>query len=203
MICIVGYPRTGTSILFKSLERAGFNGGDNLFGHKYKSQDRYLQNINRSIEIDWTRFKRVTRSSKECMKSFFSDYCTEHSIDVVKDPMWWRVFNFWMTLCPDMGEQKFIWTKRDAEEAVESQMRVHDLINAPEVSLETGLEQHAQCEKMLGIYMPRLQHIVVNLEDVLDNPIKEYKKISTFVGKEVSPALIDRARTYAENKEIN
>jgi hypothetical protein len=137
------------------------------------------------------------------MKSFFSDYCTEHSIDVVKDPMWWRVFNFWMTLCPDMRDQKFIWTKRDAEEAVESQKRVHDLINAPEVSLETGLEQHAQCERMLGIYMPRLQHIVVNLEDVLDNPIKEYKKISTFVGKEVSPVLIDRARTYAENKEIN
>jgi hypothetical protein len=203
MICIVGYPRTGTSILFKSLERAGFNGGDNLFGHKYKSQDRYLQNINRSIEVDWARFKRVLRSSKECVKTFFSGYCIEHSIDIVKDPMWWRVFNFWMTLCPDMRDHKFIWTKRDAEEAVESQKRVHDLINAPEVSLETGLEQHAQCERMLGIYMPRLQHIVVNLEDVLDNPIKEYKKISTFVGKEVSPALIDRARTYAENKEIN
>jgi len=210
MIIIIGYPRTGTSILFKSLENAGFNGGPDLGGHKYKSEDQYFKKIIHSIMDGISETGGISERLKKHIENYFGVYCKQNNIDIVKNPWFWKVLPIWGSVCPELKEAKFIWTRRNPLETAKSYMRVaekrrkrvNDLIGY-RFTVNFILNEIKQQEEIIRAYIGFLTYKTVWLEDMLAKPERTFAEISDFVGREVSPKLIDPQQTYAMNGRIN
>lgn len=204
MIIIIGYARTGTSILFKSLEAAGFNGGPNLFGHKYKTQDAYLQKLLTFLREDLKEYGGVSLRLARQIRDFFSVYCKVEGIDIIKSPVMWETLRVWHDFCPEFKKAKFIWTRRNVLETAKSAKRCHHKNGWEDPYTVRGhvkiIGNHI---KIVSHFLADLDHKTVRLEDMINLPVKTFREISEFVGREVKPDLITPKCTYVVNGEVN
>lgn len=204
MIIIIGYARTGTSILFKSLEAAGFNGGPNLYGHKHLTQDRHLKFLLDNTRDDLREYGGVSLRLARQIGHFFSGYCDAEGIDLIKSPILWETMRVWYDFCPDFKKAKFIWTRREKLQTAKSIVRVHRKFGwENKMTVRKHERVIANHVKIVGHFMETLNHIVVHLEDMVNIPARTFREISEFVGREVKPDLIDPKSTYVVNGEIN
>jgi hypothetical protein len=204
MIVIIGYPRTGTSILFKSLEAAGFNGGSHLWGHKYKTQDFYLNKLVTYIDEDLKEYNGVSLALAREIQSFFSVYCEVEGINMIKSPNMWEALHIWNDFCPEFKKAKFLWTRRNALETAKSAKRTHHKFGWKDTkTVRWHVKRIGEQVNIVSHFLADLDHKTVRLEDMISLPVKTFREISEFVGREVKSDLITHKSTYMVNGEVN
>ena len=133
MLVIAAFGRTGTSILFKCLEKSGFYGGpeDKLFGHYYKTQHREFGNINREIRM-WAKTQNTTVPLRKWQvpEQIYPILCKlgsemeDQGINMLKDPQSAPVMQLWIDIVPQFKNPKFIRIERDPLEVAKSCVRL-------------------------------------------------------------------------------
>ena len=201
MIFISGFARTGTSILFRCLQKSGFNGGDNLFGHKYETQDKRLYWLRYSIEnkmVNPNNYRRVIND--------FFNYCSVQDIDILKDPHIWTIFNALYAYSEEFRHAKFIWTQRNPLEIAKSQVRLHRQFNMPpveengKITVKGALRAYKDFEQIFYKYRFKLRSLIVRFDDLVYNPKAIQPMISGFVGKDLDISEISPEETFRHRR---
>ena len=197
MIFISGFARTGTSILFKCLQNSGFNGGDNLFGHKYKTQDKRLNSTRTNIDDGNLSLEEHDNYINE-----FFNYCAINKIEILKDPHLWTVFKAFYEHSQEFRESKFIWTMREPLEIVESQVRLQEQHNMPPVELNGKLTVHDMLiiywnfNKIYRKYCDEVQSLIIDFKGLVYRPKSVQPVISEFIGRPFDISEISSDETY-------
>jgi hypothetical protein len=209
-IFIVGPPRTGTSILFKCLEKSGYRVGTRLFGHKYKSQDFVFRDINREIYrliVDLLNDRTssaplvINEPIIKKMREFWR-YALLNRIDIFKDPLLYQIFGAYWNADESFRSQKFIWTHRDPLETAKSTVRLKCISNIPEKGACFTVGKHLKWlsgyNNIHETYRPQCDGIDVYFEDLLNNTRNVKEELSEFLGRPFDTSMISTKETYKE-----
>lgn len=200
MIVIPGHVRTGTSVMFKCLEKSGCNGGTKLFGHKYATQDEKLNALR--WELDNYRDEIKKRKLGHKADVFWNKYCIVNGINLVKDPWLWVVFPYMYELCKEFRSYKFIWMTRDKVEAAKSAVRLQQYKDMPPVDLnpvltdDVMIKAYDKYQNMLCKWSHQVDSVIINFENMLDDPEKTGEILESFLGFPVNMSLVSKKETF-------
>jgi len=197
MILIVGHARTGTSVLFQCLINSGFNGGNNLFGHKYKTQDLLFN----KVRVGLNEQLEDVNSRKYDFKPLWN-YCETNNIEVLKDPGFWPLFPLFYRDSERFKKFKFIWTTRVPKDVAESEVRLQKIENVPpvednwELTVEERLESYRGYENLIKEYAIKVDSIIVDFDRMLNQTEYVARELSEFLGREIDMGIVSRDETY-------
>jgi hypothetical protein len=212
-VFVVGPPRTGTSIVLKCLEKSGYNTGKNLFGHKYKSQDKFFRETNRGVVRLLYKQLRETSSLEKPIRigkpivdeiNKFWKYAILYQIEAIKDPLFYEIFGVYWNCSELFRKQKIIWMHRDPVETAKSAVRLKYISNVPPHETLTSYTVGARLKKIYDynnvheMYFSRSNGINVYFEDLLSDPEKVKYEMSGFLGRGFDTSLIAKSETYSE-----
>jgi len=210
IVFVVGMPRTGTSILVKCLEKSGYNIGEKVYGHKYKSQDGAFRFSNRKImrllceQLKHHNPKKPVSISEDMadeVKKVFR-YVMLYRIDVLKDPLFYELLGIYAAVNPGLFEHKFIWTHRDPLETAKSAVRLKYMSGVPELeprsnfTVNRGLKRSDAYNAVHETYRPKCDGIDVYFEDLLNDTQSVSRKLSNFLGREFDASMISKHETF-------
>jgi len=190
LIFIVGHARTGTSVLFKCMENS-FCVGDNLFGHKYETQD---------LTLNW--YRRQVYDKVAVDFNDFWEYADRAGIELLKDPELWMVFGALFHTNERFANSRFIWTIRPSKDVAMSAVRLQRMRNMPpcppnpKKTIVGQIESYEKYCTVLESYYHKTDSHLVDFEQLLESPDKVGKRLSEFVGRKVDMSLVDTQETY-------
>jgi len=212
MLIVAGYPRTGTSILFKCLEKSGFNGGteDDLKGHYYKSQHIDFGDYSHQLTIFASRmgipFPLRARDLPTPMVLQMQKIGTEmedQGINLIKDPNGALATQAWIDAVPTFKNPEFIMIERDGLETAKSCIRLWHKLEMNKSATVRLIQHTYELHKELWEKTSRgYPKITINHAEFFDNLESVKKRVSKFIGREFDTSLIDPNKTYAASKEI-
>tara|TARA_R110002060_G_scaffold27200_10_gene37012 strand:+ start:646 stop:1320 length:675 start_codon:yes stop_codon:yes gene_type:complete len=202
-VLIIGMHRSGTSML------SGIVGMSGLYcaGHGkltkapiHRTQhleDRKCMRINNAVlgksggswksvpdydEIKNIKDRNLIKTAKEYLRNLQKQaHPNKFSL---KDPRFSILSQWWFENLPDLFNPKVIWIERDIDGVVGSlKMREPWARKNPKHAHKVAITYISYIEKMLKEYNP--EYIKLKYEEVLKNPMENYKKICNFI--EVDP----------------
>ena len=187
MIIIVG-ARSGTSVLFRCLEKSGFNGDFSWYRRRDNdSEHRQFRVIN-------IRLRKAGNSSGVIpeAKSLWADIISR-GVEIVKEPLFAWVWPTWLDIVPDFRYYKYIWIRRGIEDRACSLLRYQTIQGFKDRSLA---KCHKYCEAMdssIGHLISRTpNHLVLAFDDFVN--LRDVDAISSFIERDLDTSLIDKAK---------
>lgn len=211
MIVITGFPRTGTTILFRSYVAAGYNPGEYLTGRPVPSEDRGFYTLNWQIGLylglgaKWKEDKRypvffdsvgrdLESVERETLERYWSDLLKE-GIEVIKDPGSGPLIKYWLEV-DGFRDSRIIQCKRNPKEAAKSLVRLKSGWYREDMrfkfTVQDALEWYEFHQGELDrIDKSGLDWHVVQLEDLIENTDKYEKELG------IDLSLVDRNKVWA------
>jgi len=211
MFIVAGYARTGTSILFKCLEKSGLFGGtkEQLYGHHYKSQHKEFNDINKQILL-WAMQKDMTVPVRkwqipEQIHPILNELGREmekQGINIVKDPQAGPVMQLWIDIVPYFQKPKFIRIEREPLEVGKSCIRLWmDQGWIKKTKVQDVVERYKFENKLWDLTCEPYETLRLQYKDLFNMNGKK-DEISEFIGMEFDTSLIDPEKTFVASRKI-
>jgi hypothetical protein len=193
-VYLFGLPRSGTSMTTRILELLGINMIHTSEDYKDKTDEKFKKKFG-EYHANPTGFYEITRDQfKMFLKVLSTPYSGCKMVVPVQGYRWEVVTGF---------PSKVILMHRDPEEIRQSQMAYYRKDNISIAAIRTQLVQ----EKM-KLKRHKIDHMVVEYRDILDDPKREILKIAKFIRMygDIQPAIDfvnpDQNRFKVEELEV-
>jgi hypothetical protein len=213
MLIIAGYARTGTSILFKCLEKSGFYGGsgDEINGHYYKTQhvdfgqfSHKIANYGAANRLYFPIRARMLPPSYISTMLNIGDRIQASNINLIKNPLGALSTQPWLDIVPAFREPRFIRIKRDPLETAKSCVRAWR--TTIKVNLDStvrdALEFYDLHNELWDLTCKDHPTVRMNYDEFFNNLPALKDRLSDFIGCEFDTSLIDVNKTYRMSKKI-
>ena len=214
MIVIACHPRTGSSVLVKCLEKSGYNLGQPLNGHCYKSEYVPMLMLNRLIfqkfPLDWNKGKILYDEVAEkdpyvldLIRRLAQKLHTD-KVDVVKDTQFAVVADIYHRTSKMFRGAKYIYLERNLRETAKSEVRQQHktYTHLPKMTVLQAEDRYRFHMKAWKEFLPSVYHIKIDYSDLINTPGAAGEKLSGFLGRDIDMSLINPKKTYAASGKI-
>lgn len=187
VIIILG-ARSGTSVLFRCLEKTDFNGDSSCYRRRSNdSEHRQFRAINLRLRKAG-HLPGVAAEAKELWIDML-----DRGIEIIKEPHFSWVWPTWLKELPDFRNYKYIWMQRDIRDRAHSLLKYQTIQGYKERSMDNC---YKYCKAMDSAIRELISctpnHLVVQFDDLVNS--RKTGAISRFVDRELDTALIDAAQ---------
>jgi hypothetical protein len=204
MIVIAGYPRSGTTIMFRCLVASGFNPGPSglLVGGDHKSENKKFANLLRAV-IHSEKMTVRARKGGYLRGRLIKKVSNYEGQEVLKHPMAADGIKHLYDHNERFRDAKYIWMRRDLIEIAKSYMRKQKAFGhkKPE-TFDEAFRVVKDLDKKWKKFLPLVDHIEVWLEDLLRETDSVGDRVSEFIGREFNTDLVTKNETYAETGRV-
>lgn len=187
MIVILG-ARSGTSVLFRCLERTDFNGDSSCYRRRDNdSEHRQFRAINLRLRKAG-HLSSVTEEAKELWMDML-----DRGVEIIKEPHFTWVWRTWLKEIPDFSNYKYIWMQRSIRDRVHSLLKYQTVQGYKDRSLDNCFKYLKEMDAAIRDLISRTpNHLVVQFDDFVNS--RKTGAISRFVKRELDTSLIDAAQ---------
>lgn len=187
MIVILG-ARSGTSVLFRCLEKTGFNGDSSSYRRRDNdSEHRQFRLINMRLRKDGNPYGLAVEA-----KALWVDMVSR-GVEIVKEPLFVWVWPTWFQIMPEFRHYRYIWIKRGLRDRACSLLKYQTIQGYRNRSMDKCYEY---CRAMDFATHALISHtpnyLVVEFDDFVN--LRGIGAISRFVGRDLDTSLIDASR---------
>ena len=194
MIIILG-ARSGTSVLFRCLEKSGFNGDSS--GYRRRNND----SEHRQFRFMNIRLRKAANPADVILeaKKLWSDIL-DRQVEIVKEPLFAWVWPTWFKVIPEFRLYKYIWLRRDMRDRAYSLLKYQTIQGYRDRSLD---KCYKYCQAMDSSIRHLVSHtpnyLVVEFDDLVN--LRHVDAISEFIERDLDTSLIDKAKVSVHGQE--
>lgn len=187
-VIIVLGARSGTSVLFRCLERTDFHGDASWYRRRNNdSEHRQFRAINLRLRKAG-HLSSVIAEAKELWLDLLS-----RRVEIIKEPHFTWVWPMWLKEIPDFANYKYIWMQRDIRDRAHSLLKYQTIQRYKNRSLDHCLKYlEAMDTAIRELISHTPNHLIVQFDDFVN--LRETGAISSFVERELDTSLIDAAQ---------
>ncbi len=190
MIIILG-ARSGTSVLFRCLEKTGFN-GDSFWYRRRRNDSEHRQF--RVINIRLRKVGHLSSVTGEA-KELWIDILNR-GVEMIKEPHFASVWRMWFNAIPDFRNYKYIWMKRGLRDRAYSLLKYQTIQGHKDRSIDNCYQYCKTMDSaMCQLISCAPNHLVVEFDDFVN--LREVEPISQFIERELDTSLIDASQVSA------
>jgi hypothetical protein len=187
MIIVLG-ARSGTSVLFRCLEKTGFN-GDSSWYRRRRNDSEHRQF--RAINIRLRKVGHLSSVISEA-KELWLDLLNR-GVEIIKEPHFAWVWRTWFNVIPDFRNYKYIWMKRGLRDRAYSLFKYQTIQSYKDRSIDKCYKYcKAMDSAMCQLISHAPNHLVVEFHDFVN--FRKIEPISRFIERELDTSLIDAAQ---------
>jgi hypothetical protein len=187
VIIILG-ARSGTSVLFRCLEKTDFNGDAPWYRHRNNdSEHRQFRIINIRLRKAG-HLSGVTAQAKDLWLDILY-----RGVEIIKEPHFIWVWPTWLKLIPDFRNYKYIWMKRGIRDRAYSLLKYQTIQGYKDRSMDNCYKYCKAMDAATGELISRTpNHLVVDFDDFVH--LRKTAEISRFIERDLDTSLIDAAQ---------
>jgi hypothetical protein len=190
MIIILG-ARSGTSALFRCLEKTGFNA--DLPSYRRRNNDSEHRQF-RSINLRLRKSDHAPSVIQEARQLWLD--ILDRGVEIIKEPHFSWVWHTWLDVIPDFRNYKYIWMRRDLRERAYSLLKYQTFEDFPNRSLDKCHEYCKAMDSAIGGLVSRIPNLLIlEFHDFVN--LRGIDAISEFTGRELDTSLIDVTKVDA------
>jgi hypothetical protein len=194
MIIILG-ARSGTSVLFRSLERTGFHADSSWY--RRRSNDSEHRQF-RAVNIRLRKAEDQPGVIVEA-KELWSDIL-DRGVELIKEPHFSWVWHTWLKALPEFVNYQYIWMRRSLEDRAYSLYKYQTIRGYKDRSMDKCYEYcKAMDSAIFGLVSRTPNYLPVAFDEFVN--LKGIGAISKFVGRELDISLIDATKVSAYSGE--
>ena len=188
MIIILG-ARSGTSILFRCLERTDFNGDLPCYRRRNNdSEHRQFRAINLRLRKANCHLPRVTTEARGLWVDML-----DRGVEIVKEPHFTWVWPTWLKEIPDFRNYKYIWMQRNMRDRAHSLLKYQTIQGYKDRSLDKCFDYlRAMDAATRELISCTPNHLIVQFDDFVN--LRKTTTISRFVERELDTSLVDNTQ---------
>ncbi|MDY6950579.1 MAG: hypothetical protein SWE60_03635 [Thermodesulfobacteriota bacterium] len=187
MIIVLG-ARSGTSVLFRCLERTGLHGDSSCYRVKNNdSEHRQFRVIN-------IRLRRSSHPASliPVAKGLWSDMLNR-GVQIIKEPHFVWVWSMWFEAVPDFRTYQYIHMKRAIGDQAHSLLKHQTLQGYKNRSIDKCYRYCQAMEAAIEALLSQTpHHLVVAFDEFVS--LRGIGQISAFIGQDLDTSLIDRGQ---------
>jgi hypothetical protein len=190
MIIVLG-ARSGTSVLFRCLEKTDFNGDSSCYRRRNNdSEHRQFRAINLRLRKAGHQ-SSVTAEAKKLWMDML-----DRGVEIIKEPHFSWVWPTWLKEVPDFKNYKYIWMQRDLRNRAHSLLKYQTIQGYKNRSLDNCFKYLRAMDAAIRDFIPHTpHHLVVQFDDFVH--LRKTEEISRFVERDLDTSLIDAAQVSA------
>jgi hypothetical protein len=187
MIIILG-ARSGTSILFRCLERTDFHG--DLSCYRRRNNDSEHRQF-RAVNLRLRKAEHQSSATTEA-KELWMDLLNR-GVEIIKEPHFSWVWPTWLKEIPDFRNYKYLWMQRGLRDRAHSLLKYQTIQGYKNRSLDNCFKYLKAMDAAIGELITQTpNHLVVPFDDFVNS--RKTEAISRFVERELDTSLIDTAQ---------
>jgi hypothetical protein len=187
VIIILG-ARSGTSVLFRCLEKTDFNG--DLSWYRRRNNDSEHRQF-RVINIRLRKVGHLSSVTTEA-KALWLDILNR-GVEIIKEPHFVWVWPTWWKLIPDFRNYKYIWMQRDIRDRAYSLFKYQTIQGYENRSMENCYKYCEAMDSSIRELISRTpNHLIVDFDDFVN--VRQVGAISQFIERDLNTSLIDAAQ---------
>lgn len=187
MIIILG-ARSGTSVLFRCLEKTGFYADSSCY--RRRSNDSEHRQF-RAINLRLRKYEHLPGVIPEA-KALWSDILSR-GVEIIKEPHFSWVWPTWLKLIPDFRNYRYIWMRRGIRDRAYSLLKYQTLQGYKARSLDNCYKYCKAMDSAIGQLIARTpNHLVIDFNDFVH--LRGTEAIDRFIGRHLDTSLVDITR---------
>jgi LPS sulfotransferase NodH len=187
MIVILG-ARSGTSVLFRCLEKTGFNGDLSSYRRRDNdSEHRQFRLINIRLRKDGNPYSLTAEA-----KALWMDMLNR-GVEILKEPHFVWVWPTWFQIIPEFRNYRYIWMRRGLRDRAYSLLKYQTIQGYEDRSMDKCYKYCRAMDSAIYALISRTPNcLVIEFDDFVN--LRGIGAISRFIGRDLDTSLIDAAR---------